>query len=153
MDTERFRQADECQRVAGRRVAGAAAAPQTLTAHGGNPEHSRVPDRSTSTFTGMIWRRRNNGAPVRRIADMDLHPPNDVATIRLPDKAAGAVHQRRVQQRDQRREMRIVAVMRSRRQQQQSVRAAGQDLGQPAALGVVAETPRRRSRRNDAPHR
>jgi hypothetical protein len=56
-----------------------------------------------------------------RIANVGLHPPYYVTTVAHSDKATRAVHQRRIQQRDQRCEMRVMTVMRRRRQKQQSI--------------------------------
>src|ERR1019366_1646721 len=69
-----------------------------------------------------------------RITNMGLHPSYDMTAILATDKAPRAVHQRWIQQGDQGREMRIVTIMRRRRQKQQAVGTASQYLGQSSAI-------------------
>ena len=74
----------------------------------------------------------------RRIADMRLQPAHHVTPIGISRHAAAAIDQTGIKQLDQRCEMRIVAVMRRRREQQQSVAAPRDHLRQPPSLRILA---------------
>ena len=89
------------------------------------------PDRDDATFAEQRCAGRRT--------DVRFQASDDVPAIRRSDQPARAVHQAGVQQRHQRRKMRIVPVMRRRRQQQQTVGLLGQNLGQAAALVLLAD--------------
>ncbi len=71
-----------------------------------------------------------------RVADMGFQPAHDMAAIGGSDQAPGAVDQAGIEQRHQRGEMRIVAVMRCGGQQQQSIGDRGQDPGEQVAAAI-----------------
>ena len=72
------------------------------------------------------------------IADMRLQPAHHVTAIRGACQPTVAVNQAGIEQFDQRGEMRVIAVMRRRGEEQKTVGTAGHDLGQATAQRVVA---------------
>ena len=78
------------------------------------------------------------GPAGRGVGDMGFQAAHDMAAVRHPQKSAVPVDQAGVQQFHKRREMRVVAIVRRGRQQQQPVGLARHDLGQAAALRILA---------------
>ena len=77
------------------------------------------------------------------IADMRLQPPDHMPPISRTDQTATAINQARIEQLDQRGEMRIVSVMRRGGQQQQPIAPPRNHLRQASALGIRAIDRRR----------
>ena len=84
---------------------------------------------------------------------MGLEAPDDVPPVGLATEVPPAVDEARVEQLDERGEVRVEAVVRRRREEEERVGPAGEDLGEAAALRVVPVARRCRGSRSDGPRR
>ena len=135
-----LKQADKCKCI---RVV---ADPSGATQSGGNQRGERLVEcahRLRCAAAGLHADRHyaalaEQSPAGHRAADMRFEPPHDMPAIASRNQPALPVNKAGIQQLDQRGKMRIVAVMRRRGQQQQSVAASRDHLRQSPPQRVIA---------------